>query len=155
AFSVQNLFELSRGLPPDQTVALINVGANLTSFNIIANGISAFTREIANGGHSITEQVQKQLGIPFELAEAYKCGTADVPTPPQVSHIIDSAADGIAAEIQRSLDFFMATSGDGDISRIYVTGGSSRIPSLSTAIERRARVQAATRAQTDRPVLVH
>ena len=72
AFSIQNLFELSRGLPPDQTVALINVGANLTSLNIIANGISAFTREIANGGHGISEQIQKQLGIPFYLAEAYK-----------------------------------------------------------------------------------
>src|SRR3954465_7456497 len=127
AFSIQNLFELSRGLPPDQTVALINIGANLTSLNIIANGIRAFTREIANGGHTISEQVQKQLGIPFELAEAYKCGTADTPTPPQVTQIVESAADGIAAEIQRSLDFFMATSGDGDISRIYITGGTSKI----------------------------
>jgi type IV pilus assembly protein PilM len=140
AFSIQNLFELSRGLPPDQTVALINIGANLTSLNIIANGISAFTREIANGGHTISEQVQKQLGVPFELAEAYKCGTGDVPAPPQVAQIVESATDGIAAEIQRSLDFFMATSGDGDISRIYVMGGTSKIPSLSTAIERRARV---------------
>jgi type IV pilus assembly protein PilM len=153
AFSIQNLFELSRGLPPDQTVALINIGANLTSLNIIAGGISAFTREIANGGHSISEQVQKQLGIPFELAEAYKCGTADVPTPPQVAQIVESAADGIAAEIQRSLDFFMATSGDGDISRIYVTGGTSKIPLLAQAIERRARVSVEVWAPTERLVI--
>ncbi len=153
AFSIQNLFELSRGLPQDQTIALINIGANLTSLNIISNGISAFTREIANGGHSISEQVQKQLGIPFELAEAYKCGTADVPTPPQVAQIVDSAADGIAAEIQRSLDFFMATSGDGDISRIYVTGGTSKIPSLAQAIERRARVSVEVWAPTERLVI--
>jgi type IV pilus assembly protein PilM len=150
AFSIQNLFELSRGLPPDQTVALINIGANLTSLNIIANGISAFTREIANGGHAITEQVQKQLGIPFELAEAYKCSTGDVPAPPQVAQIIESATDSIAAEIQRSLDFFMATSGDGDISRIYVTGGTSKIQSLSQAIERRARVPVEVWAPTER-----
>src|SRR5262245_9979243 len=31
AFSVQNLFGVSRGLPPDQTVAIINVGASLAS----------------------------------------------------------------------------------------------------------------------------
>jgi type IV pilus assembly protein PilM len=150
AFSIQNLFELSRGLPPDRTVALINIGANLTSLNIISNGISAFTREIANGGHVISEQVQKQLGIPFELAEAYKCGTADSPTPPQVAQIVDSAADGIAAEIQRSLDFFMATSGDSDIARIYVTGGTSKIATLSQAIERRARVPVEVWAPTER-----
>jgi type IV pilus assembly protein PilM len=150
AFSIQNLFELSRGLPPDQTVALINVGANLTSLNIIAGGISAFTREIANGGHGISEQIQKQLGIPFDLAESYKCGTADGPAPPQVAQIIESASDGIAAEIQRSLDFFMATSGDGEISRIYVTGGTSKIPPLSQAIERRARVPVEVWAPTER-----
>ena len=28
AFTVQNLFELSRGIPPDQTFAIINVGAS-------------------------------------------------------------------------------------------------------------------------------
>jgi type IV pilus assembly protein PilM len=150
AFSIQNLFELSRGLPPDKTVALINIGANLTSLNIIAGGISAFTREIANGGHAISEQIQKQLGIPFELAEAYKCGTAEGAPPAQVGQIVESATDGIAAEIQRSLDFFMATSGDGDISRIYMTGGTSKIPSLSLAIERRARVSVEVWAPTEK-----
>jgi len=38
AFTVQNLFEYSRTLPQDQTIALINVGASLSSLNIIANG---------------------------------------------------------------------------------------------------------------------
>jgi type IV pilus assembly protein PilM len=150
AFSIQNLFELSRGLPPEQTVALINIGANLTSLNIVANGISAFTREIANGGHAISEQIQKQLGIPYELAEAFKCGSADSPPPPQVAQVIESATDSIAAEIQRSLDFFMATSGDGDISRIYITGGTSKIPSLAQAIERRARVSVEVWSPTEK-----
>jgi type IV pilus assembly protein PilM len=67
-----------------------------------------------------------------------------------VAQIIESTSDGIAAEIQRSLDFFMATSGDGEISRIYVTGGTSKIPSLSQAIERRARVPVEVWAPTER-----
>ena len=41
-----------------------------------------------------------------------------------------SVSDSIAGEIQRSLDFFLATSGEAEISRIYVTGGSSNLPSL-------------------------
>src|SRR5689334_14761241 len=77
AFTVQNLFEVSRGLPLDQTLALINVGASLSSLNIIANGVSAFTREIANGGNAITEEIQKQLGVAYDQAEAYKCGGGD------------------------------------------------------------------------------
>ena len=152
AFTVQNLFEYSRTLPADQTIALINVGASLSSLNIIANGVSAFTREIANGGNGITEEIQKQLNVPHEQAEAYKCGgsaSADDPSragmvPQQVVQVIEAVSDTIAAEIQRSLDFFMATSGEGEIARIYVTGGSANLAALARAIERRARVSVET-----------
>lgn len=152
AFTVQNLFEYSRTLPQDQTIALINIGASLSSLNIIANGVSAFTREIANGGNGITEEIQRALNVPHDQAEAYKCGgsaSADDPTragmvPQQVVQVIEGVSDTIAAEIQRSLDFFMATSGEGEISRIYVTGGSANLAALARAIERRARVSVET-----------
>ena len=152
AFTVQNLFEYSRTLPQDQTVALINVGASLSSLNIVANGVSAFTREIANGGNVITEEIQKQLNVPREQAEAYKCGGSASPddparagmVPQQVVQVIEAVSDTIAAEIQRSLDFFMATSGEGEIARIYVTGGSANLAALARAIERRARVSVET-----------
>lgn len=144
SFTIQNLFEHSRGLPPDQTVALLNVGASLSSLNIVGGGISAFTREIANGGNVITEEIQKQMGVPFEQAEAYKCGgTGDLApgmVPQQVVQIIEAVTDSIAAEIQRSLDFYLATSGESEIARIFVTGGTASLPALAQAIERRARV---------------
>lgn len=157
AFTVQNLYEHTRGLPPDRTIALINVGASLSSLNIIANGVSAFTREIANGGNVITEEIQKQLNIPFEQAEAYKCGGAaslDDPArpgmvPQQVVSIVEAVADSIAAEIQRSLDFFMATSGEAEISNIVVTGGSANLAPLAQSIERRARVPVQAWAPTE------
>jgi type IV pilus assembly protein PilM len=154
---VQNLFETSRGLPPDQTVAVINIGASASSLNIIANGVSAFTREIANGGNIITEEIQKQLGVPFEQAEAYKCGGTGVAhdgdpgiVPEEVHKIIEAVTDTIAGEIQRSLDFFMATSGEGEISRIYITGGSANLAPLAQAIENRARVPVEVWAPTER-----
>lgn len=141
AFTVQNVFESSRGLPPDHTVALINLGASLSSLNIVSRGVSAFTRDIANGGNTITEEIQKQLGLPYDQAEAYKTQTDAAGLLPQrVVDIIRAASDTIAGEIQRSLDFFMATSGDGELSRIYVTGGSANLPQLVSAIEARARV---------------
>ncbi len=158
AFTVQNLFEFSRGLPSDQTIAVINVGASLSSLNIIAGGVSAFTREIANGGNVITEEIQKQLGVPHDQAEAYKCGGAASPDDPsrpgivphQVVQVIEAVTDSIAAEIQRSLDFFMATGGEGEIAKIYVTGGSANLISLAQSIERRARVSVETWSPTEK-----
>lgn len=143
AFTVQNLFEMSRGIPPDQTFAIINVGASLASINIISRGASAFTRDIANGGNYITEHIQRHLGVTFEQAEEYKCASVTAgpgAVPPQVYQVIDAVCDSIAGEIQRSVDFYLATSGEADMQRIYLTGGSSNLPSLPTAISRRSRV---------------
>lgn len=137
AFSIQNLFQISRGWPGQQAVALLNVGAALTSLNVVTGGVSSFRREIVSGGNLITEQVQKALGVAYEEANALKC-RHDLDA--EVETVIETAADSIAAEIQRSLDFFMATSGDVEIGRVYLTGGTAKLPSLARAIERRARV---------------
>jgi type IV pilus assembly protein PilM len=143
SFSIQNLFEQARGLPEDKTIALVNVGAALTSLNIVTNGVSAFTREIASGGNLVTEQIQKRLGVPFEQAEGLKC-CEPAEMPPELLPVLDSTTDSIAAEIQRSLDFFMATSADGELAHIYLMGGSSKLPPLAQAIERRSRVPVET-----------
>lgn len=159
AFTVQNLFELSRGLPQDQTIALINVGASLASLNVIASGVSAFTREITTGGNAITEEIQKQLGVPYEQADAYKCSgaasgqSATGIIPEQAIRIIESVTDSIAGEIQRSLDFFQATTGEGEISRIYLTGGTANLAPLGQAIERRARVPVEVWFPTERIII--
>jgi type IV pilus assembly protein PilM len=140
AFTIQNVFEFSRGLPGDQTVALINVGASLSTLNIVARGVSTFTRDIANGGNFISEEIRKRSGLSFDQAEDLKCGRADAgPPPPQLATIIEGVVDSIAGEIQRSLDFFMATSGEAEITRVYLTGGTAKLPTLAQAIERRAR----------------
>ena len=44
----------------------------------------------------------------------------------------------------------MATSGDGEISRIYLTGGTSKLQPLSRAIEGRSRVPVEVWAPTER-----
>ncbi len=141
AFTIQNIFESQLGLPQDGTIGLLNVGAAVSSLNIVSRGVSAFTREITNAGNAITEEIQKQCGVPYEQAEAYKCGGGPTQIVPQEVHqVINQACDALAGEIQRSLDFYLATSGDNEISRIYVSGGSAYLAPLQKAIEKRARV---------------
>lgn len=142
AFSVQNVFEVGYGKPPpEETVVLIHVGASLTTVNILAEGTTAFTRDIANGGNTITEDIQRQLNISREEAEAYKCGGDGTGIVPQeVPDIINSVVDQLAGEIQRSLDFYLATSGDREISRVYLSGGTANVRALLDAVHDRARV---------------
>jgi type IV pilus assembly protein PilM len=128
-------------LPQEGNIALLNVGAAVSSLNIVSKGVSAFTREITNAGNTITEEIRKALSCSYEQAEAYKMGGGPTQIVPQeVGQIINQASQGLAGEIQRSLDFYLATSGEQEITRIYVSGGSAYLAPLMQAIERRARV---------------
>jgi type IV pilus assembly protein PilM len=144
AFALQNCFEMNYGADLSETVALLNVGASLTTINIVQGGVTMFTRDMASGGNGITEEIQKQLGVSFEEAEAYKTGgrtgsDTDV-VPEEVHGIVRQVVESLAGEIQRSLDFYLATSAGGDVDRIFVVGGTARLHSLVAAIEERARV---------------
>lgn len=149
AFCVQNIFEVCLGLPTDQTIALLNMGASLISLNVITGGTSAFTRDISSGGNTINEQLQRQTNMDFEQAEQFKRSQASAsPLDPMglgahhpaenVGQVaIEMACDAIAAEIQRSLDFFMANSSHPEVNRIYVTGGTSNLTHLRNTIAKR------------------
>jgi len=142
AFTVQNCYEVAYGMPaPGQTVVLLHVGASLTTLNILSNGATAFTRDIANGGNTITEEIQRQLNVSQEEAEAFKCGGARGLVPKEVPEIIVQAVEGLAGEIQRSLDFYLATSGDRDVDRIIISGGTGNVAALRESVARRARVE--------------
>src|SRR5262245_7931278 len=129
AFTVQNVYENGYGAPAaHETVVLIHVGASLTTVNILSEGSTAFTRDIANGGNAITEEIQRQLAISREEAEAYKCGgDGRGIVPKEVPEIIQQVVEQLAGEIQRSLDFYLATSGDRDLTRIYISGGTANV----------------------------
>lgn len=142
AFTVQNVFETGYGAPtPEETVVLIHVGASLTTVNILAGGTTSFTRDIANGGNAITEDIQRQLGIGREEAEAYKHGgDGRGIVPREVPEIINQVVEQLAGEVQRSLDFYLATSGDRQLTRILVSGGTANVRALLDAIRTRAGV---------------
>jgi type IV pilus assembly protein PilM len=140
AFTVQNCFEVGYGAPePGNSIVLLHVGASLTTINIISEGNTAFTRDIANGGNAITEEIQRQLNIGQEEAEAYKCGSSGGIVPHEVSRIVQQVVESLAGEIQRSLDFYLATSGDREIARVVLSGGAARMEALKDAIATRSR----------------
>lgn len=149
AFAVQNAFEVSYGLPDNETVVLINAGASVVNINIVSNGVTSFTRDITIGGNLFTEEIQKQLNVSYEEAEALKVGgsaggDADALVPQEVERVIQGVASQMAGEIQRSLDFYAATAADGQIAKVYLSGGTARIPALQRVIAQRSGVPVET-----------
>ena len=64
AFAVQNAFESNYGTGENETVVLINAGASVVNINILANGVTTFTRDITVGGNGFTEEIQSSSTSP-------------------------------------------------------------------------------------------
>jgi type IV pilus assembly protein PilM len=145
AFAVQNMFEANYEMGAGETVVLINAGASVVNINIVSNGASTFTRDITVGGNQFTEEIQKQLNVSYDEAEALKVGgqtgaEMDAVVPQEVERVIQGVAEQMAGEIQRSLDFYAATAADSHIAKVYLSGGTARVPALFKVIEQRVGV---------------
>lgn len=143
AFSAQNAFEINYDLSAGETVVLVNVGAAISNINVVRGPESLFTRDVTIGGNAFTEEIQKQLGVSQDEAEAYKVGGSydeHGVVPQEVERIIEGVAEVMAGEFQRSIDFFLATSSDTNVTRICLAGGSSKVGALQRAVERRSRL---------------
>jgi type IV pilus assembly protein PilM len=145
AFAVQNSFEVNYELPKNETIVLVNAGASVCNINVLANGLTTFTRDVTMGGNQFTEEIQKQLNVSYDEAEKLKVGgdaaqDSDSVVPQEVERVIQGVADQMAGEIQRSLDFYTATAADSHIARLYLSGGTAKIPALFKVIEQRVGV---------------
>ncbi|TVQ79050.1 MAG: type IV pilus assembly protein PilM [Bradymonadales bacterium] len=143
SFAIENAYDLSQDLEAGEIVALVNIGAGLININILTNGITAFTRDINMGGNQFTEEIQKQLNVNYEEAEALKLGgnissaqsTTEAIVPQEVGAILRSTSEAMAVEIQRSIDFFLATASGASLSRVVLSGGTAKVAGLKEALE--------------------
>jgi type IV pilus assembly protein PilM len=143
AFTIQNAFEVNYAVPDREAVAIINVGAALTNINILSGGTSAFTRDVAEGGNAFTEELQKRLNISHEEAEAWKIGSRaegkDEVLPHEVEAVLTEVADNMAGKFQRSIDFYLSSNSDANLTRIFLCGGSAKVTALQRALEEKSR----------------
>ncbi len=143
-FAVENMFVHNYGYVEDEVVALIDMGASETSVNVLKGGASIFTRDIQAGGNLLSEELQKRLGISSDDAERAKIGARDLPDvdSSMLDDILASSIENLVQEVQRSLDFFAATSSEDRITKVYLAGGVSSSVKVLSALEERLEVPA-------------
>jgi len=145
AFALGNMYEYNYDLEPDSAVAIVNIGASVININVITDKVPIFTRDITSGGTQYTEEIQKSLGISFEEAEQIKIGggSGDAATdvvPQEVEDAMREVSENLIGEIQRSLEFYRATTSDIPIRKVALCGGSAHVPGLDKLFEERVEV---------------
>jgi type IV pilus assembly protein PilM len=138
AFAVQNAYEANYEVDPHEVVALVNMGAGVTTINVLARGSSVFWRDISIGGNQFTEALQREYSLSFAHAERLKRGEqVQGCSPGEAQAVLEAVAAEMAAEIQKTFDFYAATSADDRVTRLLLSGGCALTPSLREVLQDR------------------
>jgi type IV pilus assembly protein PilM len=107
AFALQNAYDRNYGAEPDQVIVLLNAGASAININIFQGEQAMFTRDISMGGNAYTEAVQKELDLPYELADQLKKGIpVDGATFEEAQPVLRAVTENVLLEVQKTFDFF-------------------------------------------------
>ncbi|MBN1594524.1 type IV pilus assembly protein PilM, partial [candidate division FCPU426 bacterium] len=145
-FALQNAFELNYGLNTGETISLINIGAKLTTINILEDGVTHLTRDVAVAGNNFTREIQREFDVTFGEAEELKRSEGKVLVETEdimqmsipkgedkstrIGEAIAPVLNKLVAEIQRSFDYYESTIRKKSISRIILSGGTARLKNL-------------------------
>ena len=139
AFALHNAFEYNYPGAMEGTVALVNVGHEVSSVNILLDGTPVLTRDVPFGSRRLRENLRRSHGLTPEDADAIIEDHA--PPAPQFSSVIAEGGEELAMSIERAVAFVSTTEYGGvGLGKVFLCGGSSRIPGLQDAVAEHVRV---------------
>lgn len=156
AFALESCYEINREPEIQETVIIVNIGANVTNMVIIENGISRVVRDILIGGNTFTRTLQRNLDCDFKTAEELKKLYGLLVTPEEkeealkqdnkealrVSTALTGVAHDLLGEIHRSIDFFYSQRGEQyTINRLLLSGGGSKMKNLDKYFQQELKLQ--------------
>ncbi|MEJ2181322.1 MAG: pilus assembly protein PilM [Gammaproteobacteria bacterium] len=139
AYTLENAYPLLTAQIPggmqDNTVAIVDVGATMTTLSVLHDGRIIYTRDQVFGGKQLTEEIQRRYGLSYEEAGMAKRqgGLPDNYIP----EVLEPFKDAMAQQVSRSLQFFFSSSHHNSVNHIVLAGGSSSIPGVDELIEER------------------
>jgi type IV pilus assembly protein PilM len=141
-FALENMYEVNYEIEANGVVGLIHIGARYTSINVLKHGVSTFTGDLPVGGESFTEALVHALQLSYDQAETLKVtGQPEGKKGADVETLLKPTADYLAAEISRTLSLYRAVADEEGIHKIYLSGGSAKVPGLSAILGARLGVE--------------
>jgi type IV pilus assembly protein PilM len=122
-------------LDEDSTVAIVDIGATMTTLSVLHDGQTIYTREQLFGGKQLTDEIMRRYGLPLEEAGlAKKQGGLPDDYEPEV---LEPFKDAVVQQVARSLQFFFSSSQYNDVDHIILAGGVSSMEGLEELVQER------------------
>ncbi len=144
-FAIEAAFKLiskQNDVPASNLTAIVDIGANLTTLNVIKDGRSIYSREQVFGGKQLSDEIMRRYGLSFNEAGAAK-KLGGLPESYE-SEVLEPFKEGVAQQISRLLQFFYSGSDYSRVDQIMLAGGCAAINGMEQVIEQHLGVSTIT-----------
>jgi type IV pilus assembly protein PilM len=138
AYTIENTFELITQQLPNQgqgmTIAVVDVGATVTTLHVLVDGKIVFTREQTFGGRMLTEDIERHYGMSYQ--EAGRAKKQNSLPNDYDSKVLEPFKRSMVTTVTRGLQFFFSASTQyQSIDHIILAGGCASIKGMDAMIE--------------------
>jgi type IV pilus assembly protein PilM len=137
------LRSLARGELAHRTIAVVDIGASITTVVIAVNGSPRLVRSLPSGGHNVTssvasvmkvaatdaEQIKREVGIGF----AHPAGATDA------VEAVASVVRPLVESIRNTFVYFSSTTGAG-VDMVVLSGGGATLPGFGQYLSSASRL---------------
>lgn len=117
----------------DMVVAIVDIGATMTTLSVLVGGKTVYTREQLFGGKQLTEEIQRRYGLSTEEAGLAK-KQGGLPDDYELE-VLEPFKEAVVQQVTRSLQFFFSSSQYNDVDHIVLAGGVAAMDGLASVIE--------------------
>lgn len=136
AFAMENAFKLvadQLSVPRDAIVALVDIGATMTTLNVLRSQRSIYTREQVFGGKQLTDEIMRRYGLSYdEAGQAKRQG--GLPESYDVE-VLEPFKEALVQQVSRLLQFFYAGSDFNRVDQVVLAGGCASIAGIANLVE--------------------
>lgn len=136
AFAMENaLTLLDAGSEPPHTRGVVDIGASMTTLNVVRHGRAIYTREQVFGGKQLTEEIVRRYDLSFQEADLAK-RQGGLPESYELD-ILEPFKEQLVQQVSRALKFFFSSSEYNEVDQIVLAGGCASIEGVADMVEER------------------
>ncbi len=137
AYALERAYELIESQLESQgeelVIAIVDIGATMTTLSVLADGKTVYTREQVFGGKQLTEEIQRRYGLSLEEAGLAK-KQGGLPDDYE-AEVLNPFREAVVQQVARALQFFFGASQYNAVDYVVLAGGTASIAGLTEMVE--------------------
>jgi type IV pilus assembly protein PilM len=136
AFAMENAFTMvadQLAVSRDALVAVVDIGATMTTLAVLKNQRTIYSREQVFGGKQLTDEIMRRYGLSYEEAGRAK-RKGGLPESYEME-ALEPFKESLVQQVSRLLQFFFAGSEYSRVDQVVLAGGCAAIEGITDILE--------------------